>query len=137
MNRLLVTGSLLFLLLAAFSVQVQAQDVKEAEIAIYRIAPGKHLDFLKWQAEIEAVQAEAGVPAIQWYAHLDGDSWDYVSVGPILTPEQSKKVEELEAKKGMPTGFKAGLKFRQFVASHTDTTVRGPSTAADLAKAAE
>jgi hypothetical protein len=137
MNRQFTLITLLLLLMTVVSLQVQAQEMKEAEISIYRIAPGKHLDFLKWQAEVQAVQAEAGVPATQWYAHLDGDSWDYLSIGPILTDEQEKKVEELQMKKGMPTGFKGGLKFRQFISSHTDTTVAGPTTPAELVKSAE
>ena len=32
-----------------------------AIVSLYRIAPGKHLDFLKWMAEAAAVNKEAGV----------------------------------------------------------------------------
>jgi hypothetical protein len=54
------------------------------------VAPGKHLDFLKWLAETEAIAKEAGVPASQLYAHTDGDSWDYLNVGPA-SPKSSRQ----------------------------------------------
>jgi hypothetical protein len=105
-------------------------------ISIYRVAPGKHLDFLRFMAQSEARAKEAGVPAIQWYAHLDGDSWDYVGIGPVTTPEQDMRVEAISKQRGLPTGFAAGLQFRQFISSHTDTYARGPTTATDLVAAA-
>ncbi len=112
-----------------------AQEKKEpgkAMVSIYRVAPGKHLDFLKWQAAREAVSKAAGVAAAQWYVHTDGDSWDYVSVGPITSADQDKKVEELAAKAGLKTGYAASLEFRQFISQHTDTMTMGPLSPADI-----
>lgn len=136
-------GSLLVLFLAllisapsAARGQAAAQQ-PHALITIYRIAPGKHLDFLKWMAETEAIAKEAGVPAGQFYAHTDGDSWDYLNVGPDLTKEQQAKVDEITKKRGRKTGFAASLEFRSYVASHTDTFVVGPVSAADLAASAK
>src|SRR5262245_29537548 len=57
-----------------------AQDANRVVVAIYHVAPGKHLEFLRWQAARDAAATEAGIAATQWYAHLDGDSWDYVSI---------------------------------------------------------
>lgn len=106
-------------------------------IGIYHVAPGKHLDFLRWQAEREALAKEAGAPPVQWYVHTDGDSWDFVSMGQDLDDGEDQaaldeKIEELTRQKGLTTGFAAGLEFRQFVASHTDTEARGPFTAQEL-----
>ena len=136
-------GSLLVLFLAllisapsAARGQAAAQQ-PHALITIYRIAPGKHLDFLKWMAETEAIAKEAGVPAGQFYAHTDGDSWDYLNVGPDLTKEQQARVDEITKKRGRKTGFAASLEFRSYVASHTDTFVVGPVSAADLAASAK
>jgi membrane-bound lytic murein transglycosylase B len=109
-----------------------AMQPPHALVTIYRIAPGKHLDFLKWMAETEAIAKEAGVPAGQFYAHTDGDSWDYLNVAPDLTKEQQTKVDEVTKKHGRKTGFVASLDFRTFVASHTDTFAIGPVSAADL-----
>ena len=103
-----------------------------ARIALYRVAPGKHLDFLKWLADRDAVDKEAGVPASRIYAHTDGDAWDYLQVAPELTKEQDAKVEELSKKHGLKTGFAASIEFRTFMAWHTDTATIGPVNAADL-----
>jgi hypothetical protein len=116
----------------AQAAKAEAKEPPHALVTIYRIAPGKHLDFLKWMAETEAIAKEAGVPAGQIYAHTDGDSWDYLNVGPDLTKEQQAKVDEVTKKHGRKTGFAASLDFRTFVASHTDTFAIGPVSAGDL-----
>ena len=134
--RLLVLALLLFAVLP-LQIQAQTDQSKEVLIGIYNIAPGKHLDFLKWMAANEQVAVEAGAGPTQWYAHREGASWDYISIGPVLSDEMQKKVDELTTKKKLSTGFKASLEFRQFVASHTDTYAVGPMSASDLVKAAE
>jgi hypothetical protein len=144
MKRWFRLTPLLFLALVFFDASTaRAQMAKpemkqppEARVVLYRIAPGKHLDFLKWLAEAEAMAKEAGVPASQLYAHTNGDSWDYLQVGPDLTKEQQAKVDEVTKKHGQKTGFQASLEFRTFVAWHTDTMTIGPVTAADLVAAA-
>lgn len=108
-----------------------------ARISIYRVAPGRHLDLLKWLAAREDVAKEAGVPAPQVYAHNDGDSWDYLLIWPITTPDQDRRLDELTARKGLKTGFAASLEFRQMLSSHTDTFASGPMTASELVAAAE
>jgi len=116
-----------------------AQDKPEpgrARISIYHVAPGRHLDFLKWLAAREEVAKEAGVPAAQVYAHVDGDSWDYLMIWPVTTPEQDRKLDDVAARKGLKTGFAASLEFRQLLASHSDTFAAGPMTAAELVAAA-
>jgi hypothetical protein len=107
-----------------------------ARISIYRVAPGRHVDLLKWLAAREEVTKEAGVPPTQLYAHNDGDSWDYLLIWPITTAEQDRRLDEIAAKKGLKTGFAASVEFRQMLASHTDTYASGPMTAAELVVAA-
>jgi hypothetical protein len=107
-----------------------------ARISIYRVAPGRHLELLKWLAAREEITKEAGVPATQLYAHNDGDSWDYLLIWPITTAEQDRKLDELAARKGLKTGFAASIEFREMLASHTDTYASGPMTAAELVAAA-
>lgn len=118
--------------LASVRGQPVSQAPRRAMISIYHVAPGRHLDFLKWQAQREAVATAAGLPPTQWYRHTDGDSWDYVTIGPVTTEEQDQKVDALAKQRGLTVGFGAGLEFRQFVSSHTDTFVEGPTSAADL-----
>jgi hypothetical protein len=103
-----------------------------ARICIYRIAPGKHLEFLKWMAIQDEVAKEAGIPTMQLYAHLDGDSWDYVGIGPVTTTEQDNKKDEIAARKGFKTGFPAALEFREYLAWHSDTFAVGPTSASEL-----
>ena len=40
------------------------------------------------------------MPATQLYAHLDGDRWDYLVIWPITTPEQDRKLDELDGAQG-------------------------------------
>jgi hypothetical protein len=145
MNRrnrsiLVILGVLFLLSVPTVRAQTAKAEMKEpsrALITIYRVAAGKHLEFLKWLADQEAISREAGVPASQLYSHTDGDSWDYLNIGPALTDEQEAKVDEATRKRGRKTGFAAGLEFRTFVSSHTDTFAIGPVSAADLVSMAK
>ena len=131
-------GSLFLLAACAFAAAAPRwtpQDKKDpgrARITIYHVAPGKHLDFLKWMAAQDEVAREAGVPTVQLYAHIDGDSWDYLGIAPVTTLEQDKKLDEIAAKKGLRTGVPGSIEFRQLLASHTDTFAAGPTSASEL-----
>src|SRR3984893_16276895 len=129
------------LMTAVFLVQPQETRVADAPgkalVALYRVAPGKHLEFLKWMAAREAVDKEAGMPATQWYMHTNGDSWDFLAIAPALTEAQQAKVDALATKKGLKTGLQASLEFRQFVSTHTDTFVNGPTSATQLVHEAQ
>jgi len=133
-------ATLLLGLLFAFAASAQmATDSKEpgtVVVSIYHVAPGKQLDFLKWMAVRDAVNKEAGVGETQWYAHMDGDSWDYVGISPATTDAQNDKVDAVAKSKGLTTGFKSGLEFRTMITSHTDTYARGPTSAAALVDSA-
>lgn len=133
------------LVLGGFNANAQQMPAQKMAgkylISIYHVAPGKHLQFLKWMAQREAVAKEAGAPATQWYNHHDGDSWDYVGISPVLDgakqDEMDQKVDKLAKEKGLTSGMAAQLEFRQFINSHTDTYSSGPYTAEELVKKAE
>ncbi len=112
--------------------QAQTPEPPEVIVALHQVAPGKHLDFLKWMAANDAIAREAGVPGGQVYVHTNGDSWDYLVITPVLNDAQEAKVEEITKKRGQKTGFAASLEFRTFIATHTDTHAIGPLTAAEL-----
>ena len=143
MKGLFRTTLFIFCLIVVSGYLANAQEMAKENkatkhiVTIYHIAPGKHAEFLKWMAQQQSIAEEAGASPAQWYVHLDGDSWDYISIGEVDNPEVEKKIEELSKKKGAPTGMAAALKFRQFVASHTDTYTMGPYSAEELAKLAE
>ena len=112
-----------------------AQD-KTAIVSLYRVAPGKHVEFLKWMAAREAAAKQAGAQPTQWYAHMDGDSWDYVAIAPNHDPVLDGKADAIAKQQGLAVGMKAGLELRGLMASHTDTIAAGPVTAAQLVQEA-
>ena len=131
LTRVLRATVLFVALLVPFASSAQDRG-HQAIVSIYRIAPGKQLEFLKWMAAREAVDREAGVQPTQWYAHLDGDSWDYVGISPNPDQATSDKVDGLARKHGLKVGMASGLELRTLIASHTDTISAGPSSASEL-----
>ena len=135
MNRIAATS---LVVLAALTLAAprwtpqKKQGAGQARVSLYRVAPGQQLAFLKWLAAREDVAKEASIPAGQLYAHLDGDSWDYLLIAPLTTPEQDARFDEIAAKRAVKTGFAASLQFRDFLTFHSDTLVSGPVTAAEL-----
>jgi len=131
LTRALWTAFVCGALLAASPAPAQ-QRSDTALVSIYRVAPGKHLEFLKWMAARDAADRDAGVSATQWYAHVSGDSWDYVAIAPDLDEATSDKVDAAARKRGLTVGPKAGLEFRKMMGWHSDTLVAGPMTATQL-----
>lgn len=108
----------------------------KAIVSIYRIAPGHQLEFLKWMAARDAIDRQLGLPATQWYAHLDGDSWDYVGIAPDVDAATDDRRDAAAAQHGLTTGMRASLELRHYMASHTDTIAAGPYSAQQLVDAA-
>jgi hypothetical protein len=124
------------MLVATSGAFAQDQQAGTAIVSIYRVAPGKHLAFLKWMAAREAAASQAGAPATRWYRHLDGDSWDYVAIAPGRDDALDAKADAIAKQQGLATGMKAGLELRGLMASHTDTISAGPFTAAQMVQEA-
>lgn len=103
-----------------------------ALIGIYHVAPGKQVAFLKWMAARDAIDQQLGLPRAQWYAHVEGDSWDYLAIGPDLSDAQTKQQDDAARAKGLTVGPQASIEFRQYIASHTDTLTMGPMTVSDM-----
>lgn len=107
-------------------------------ISIYKISPGKQVEFIKWFAAREEAEKEAGGVATHWFTHQDGADWDFVAVTHLASEKEEAdreaKMDEILKKKGVTTGIAAWLEFRQMVAAHTDTFGRGPYTAGELLK---
>jgi hypothetical protein len=110
--------------------QTASPEPPKARVALYRAAPGQQVALLKWlDAQNRAAQS-AGVPVGQFYAHTDGDSWDYLAIDPVTTPAQDKAIEAAQKKMGLGSGPGQALEFRKYIAMHTDTFVIGPTTPA-------
>ena len=118
-------------LVAAGPVLAQEEETTSI-VSLYRVAPGQHIAFLECMAANEAAAAQAGVAASQWYAHMNGDQWDYLVIAPETTDEQDAAVDAALQAQGRPTGAAGGIEFRKYMAWHTDTFVAGPMTAAEL-----
>ena len=107
-----------------------AQTPGTGIIAIYHVAPGRHVEFLKWLDQQDRIASAAGVPRGQFYAHTDGDSWDYLVINPVTTPAQDAALDAAGKKMGVNV-MRGGIELRKYITSHTDTDVRGPMSAAD------
>lgn len=114
----------------AFAAPASAQVAGQAIIAIYHVAPAQHVNFLKWLDQQDRIATAANIPRGQFYAHMDGDSWDYLVINPVTTPAQDAAVEAAGKRMGVNT-MRGGLELRKYITSHTDTFVRGPMSAAD------
>lgn len=120
----------LALMLSAFT--TYAEPVPRMVVEIYRIAPGQHAAFLQAIAKYDEANLKAGLPARQLFVHSQGANWDFMLLQPAVTPED--KVDALNAaweELGLPSGADFFISFRKFIASHEDTTVLGPTTAAE------
>ena len=111
-------------------VAAAAQNVGQEIIAIYHVAPGHHVEFLKWMDQQDRVSAAAGLARGRLYAHIDGDSRDYLVIKPINTPAQDAAVDAAGKRMGVNM-MRGGVEMRKHITSHTDTIVRGPMSAAD------
>ncbi len=107
-----------------------AQSGPDGIVQIYHVAPGHQVDFLKWLDQQDKIAASAGVPRSQLYAHMDGDSWDYLVIAPVTTAAQDSALDAAAKSMGINV-MRGGIEMRKHVTSHTDTFVRGPTTAAD------
>ena len=117
-----------------FAAATAIAETKNMLMEIYRIAPGKHEEFLRHVALLDQANAEAGMPPRQLFVHQDGASFDFVILQPAHhTDEQSAKLSAAFKKLGIPGGAKFFVHFRTFISEHTDTFVER-TTAADYLK---
>jgi hypothetical protein len=110
---------------------VRAEDSPPRKLVeIYRIAPGRHLEFLQMIALFDQASREAGIPPRDLYVHQDGAGWDFLLIqNAEYTDEQSAKLAQVMERMGLPRGANFFIEFRKNVAEHSDTFVEGPTTA--------
>jgi hypothetical protein len=110
-------------------------DSKDMVIEIYRVAPGKHEEFLRQIALYDQANAEAGLPPRQLFVHQGGADWDFLILQPAEhTDEESAKLDAAFKKLGIPQGAKFFVNFRTLIAEHTDTNVEATTAAEYLKK---
>lgn len=125
-----------FLLALCITVGAPAwSDSQAMVVEIYRIAPGKHEEFLRQIALYDQANAEAGLPPRQLFVHEGGASWDFMLLQPAHhTDEESAKLDAAFKKLGIPQGAKFFVNFRTLIAEHTDTNVEATTAAEYLKK---
>ena len=107
-------------------------------VEIYRIAPGQHEAFMKMIALFDEANRRAGLPPRQLYVHQDGADWDFMLIQPAETPDgKEKALADAYKALNTPSGPSFFVKFRAFIAEHSDTFVSGPTNAADWLKKLE
>ncbi len=110
-------------------------DSKDMVVEIYRIAPGKHEEFLRQVALYDQANAEAGLAPRQLFVHEGGASWDFMLLQPAHhTDEESAKLDAAFKRLGIPQGAKFFVNFRTLIAEHTDTNVEATTAAEYLKK---
>lgn len=99
-------------------------------VEIYRVAPGKHEEFLRVIARLDEANRKAGLPPRQLFVHSDGASWDFLLIQDAEYPEgKGEAVGKAYKEMGLPTGPRFFTEFRALLLEHTDTFAKGPTTA--------
>lgn len=146
MNRRFLVAFVCVLVLAFTTTALAQQMPMKHEpgrilVSIYKVVPGKQVEFVKWFAARDEATKEAGGMPTHWFMHQDGADWDFVAVSHLASEKEQAdrgaKIDESLKKKGVTTGVAAWLEFRQVVSAHTDTFARGPYTATELLKEME
>ncbi len=119
-------------LTSSMAIAQPAAQPGRAIVSLYHAAPGQQEALLHWLADQDRAAATAGVAPSQLYVHTDGDSWDYMIINPVTTDAQDAAIEAAAKKMGIASGMRASLEFRKYIATHTDTYTRGPTTAAQV-----
>jgi hypothetical protein len=112
---------------------VPAKAFPKSQVEIYRIAPGQHEAFLSFIAKADEVNRQAGLPPRQLYVHSDGEGWDFMLIQPAEIPkDKSAAFDAAWDKSGLPSGADFFFEIRKYVAEHSDTVAKGPTTAAEF-----
>ena len=120
---------------APASAQLAAPQPQKMLVEIYRIAPGQHEAFMRMINLFDEANRRAGLPPRQLFVHQDGASWDFMLIQPADTPPgKEKALADAYKALNTPSGPDFFVKFRAFIAEHSDTFVSGPTTAQDWLK---
>lgn len=110
-------------------------DEPEAWIEIFRLAPGKHEEFMRGVARDDEVLKAGGQPPTQVFLHQEGAEWDVLLLKPVPkikpTAAQDAAMAAKAKELGVPSGAAYWVWVRGLMASHTDTKVIGPLVASE------
>lgn len=109
------------------------EEWPEAWFEIFRLAPGKHEEFVRRLARADEVARAGGQPPTQVFFHQHGGAWDLIVFKPVTgvepTPEQEAAMAAKSKELGMESGPAYFIGIRELIASHEDSKAYGPITA--------
>lgn len=129
-----IAAAALFSVAAAPAPKNDDQPWPEAEIEIFKMAPGRQEAFIRKLAQWDEVSAAGGVGPTQMYIHQEGDEWDVLLLKPFpktpITATQQAAMDAKAEQLGLKTGPAFWLEIRNNLASHTENKTNGPISAA-------
>lgn len=129
--------SIIFTSPAAFSAE-EEPAMKESIIEVFRVVPGKHEEFIRFVAKLDAIYESIGIAPRQLYVHSTGAEWDFLVIQPSsMTPDKAAEYKKALEKNNIPSGFDFFIEFRKLYTEHSDTITDGPITAAEFIESLE
>ena len=105
----------------------------EAWFEIFKLAPGKHEEFVRRIARSDEIAKAGGEPPTQMFFHENGGDWDVLLFKPVTnhkpTPAQQAAMDAKRKELRMESGPAYFVGIRETIASHDDTKAYGPVSA--------
>lgn len=116
---------------ASYSLQSESRATFQT-VAIYKVVPGKHVEFLEWMAAWDEVFEEIGLDQPIWYRTVRGGNFDFIVFYPTWDPSKEEEMERVGKERGLEIGFGWDVRHWSYLDMRTNTTMTGPLTPAEL-----
>ena len=117
---------------AGYSLQQSESQATFQTVAIYKVVPGKHVEFLEWMAAWDEVFEEIGLEQPVWYRTVRGGNFDFIVFYPTWDPSKEEEMERVGKQRGLEIGFGWDVRHWSYLDIRTNTTMTGPLTPAEL-----
>lgn len=118
---------------ASYSTQSEPESQATYQtVAIYKVVPGKHVEFLEWMAAWDEVFTEIGLAQPVWYRTVRGGNFDFIVFYPTWDPSKEEEMERVGKERGLEIGFGWDVRHWSYLDVRTNTTMTGPLTPAEL-----
>ena len=121
---------------ASYSLQSEP-TAKFQTVAIYKVVPGKHVEFLEWMAAWDEVFEEIGLEQPVWYRTVRGGNFDFIVFYPTWDPSKEQEMERVGKERGLQIGFGWDVRHWSYLDTRTNTLMTGPLTPAELLESLE
>ena len=110
----------------------QASAAEFHTVAIYKVVPGKHVEFLEWMAAWDEVFDEIDLDQPVWYRTVRGGNFDFIVFYPMWDPSKEEEMERVGKERELQTGFDWDVRHWSYLDIRTNTLMTGPLTPAEL-----